>query len=65
MPGHVANRLQAALWREAIHLVNEGVATVADIDTAVASGPGQRWAVMGPTLLFHLGADEGGPCDLL
>jgi 3-hydroxyacyl-CoA dehydrogenase len=60
VPGHVANRLQAALWREAIHLVNEGVATVADIDTAVASGPGQRWAVMGPTLLFHLGADEGG-----
>ena len=60
VPGHVANRLQAALWREAIHLVNEGVATLEDIDTAVSSGPGLRWAVMGPTLLFHLGAGEGG-----
>ena len=60
VPGHVANRLQAALWREAIHLVNEGVATVADVDTAIASGPGLRWAVMGPTTLFHLGADDAG-----
>jgi carnitine 3-dehydrogenase len=60
VPGHVANRLQAALWREAIHLVNEGVASVRDIDTAVSSGPGLRWAVMGPTLLFHLGGDDGG-----
>jgi 3-hydroxyacyl-CoA dehydrogenase len=60
VPGHVANRLQAALWREAIHLVNEGVATVEDVDTAVSSGPGLRWAVMGPTMLFHLGAGEGG-----
>jgi carnitine 3-dehydrogenase len=59
VPGHVANRLQAALWREAIHLVNEGVASVGDIDTAVSSGPGLRWAVMGPTMLFHLGADHG------
>lgn len=60
VPGHVANRLQAALWREAIHLANEGVATVEEIDTAVSSGPGLRWAVMGPTLLFHLGAGAGG-----
>jgi len=60
VPGHVANRLQAALWREAIHLVIEGVATVGDVDKAVASGPGLRWAVMGPTLLFHLGGDDGG-----
>ena len=60
VPGHVANRLQAALWREAIHLVNEGVATVADVDTAIASGPGLRWAVMGPTTLFHLGGDDRG-----
>lgn len=60
VPGHVANRLQAALWREAIHLVNEGVATVQDVDTAVASGPGLRWGAMGPTLLFHLGAGDGG-----
>lgn len=60
VPGHVANRLQAALWREAIHLVNEGVATLEDVDTAVAAGPGVRWAVMGPSTLFHLGGDAGG-----
>ena len=60
VPGHVANRLQAALWREAIHLVNEGVASVEDVDTAVSAGPGLRWATMGPTMLFHLGAGEGG-----
>ncbi len=59
VPGHVANRLQAALWREAIHLVNEGVASVADVDRAVSSGPGLRWATLGPSQLFHLGADEG------
>lgn len=63
VPGHVANRLQAALWREAIHLVDEGVASVEDVDTAVWSGPGLRWAVMGPTMLFHLGAGEGGLAD--
>lgn len=60
VPGHVANRLQAALWREAIHLVHTGVATVADVDKAVWAGPGMRWAAMGPTMLFHLGAGEGG-----
>ena len=60
VPGHVANRLQAALWREAIHLVTEGVAAVEDVDTAVWAGPGLRWAAMGPTMLFHLGAGEGG-----
>lgn len=60
VPGHVANRLQAALWREAIHLVKSGVASVQDVDIAVASGPGLRWAVMGPTTLFHLGGGEGG-----
>jgi 3-hydroxybutyryl-CoA dehydrogenase len=60
VPGHVANRLQAAMWREAIHLVEEGVATVHDVDVAVSSGPGLRWAVMGPTQLFHLGGDDGG-----
>ena len=59
VPGHVANRLQAALWREAIHLVNEGVASVVDVDKAVSSGPGLRWATLGPTQLFHLGADKG------
>lgn len=60
VPGHVANRLQAALWREAIHLITTGVASVEDVDTAVWAGPGLRWAAMGPTMLFHLGAGEGG-----
>jgi len=59
-PGHVANRLQAAVWREAIHLVKEGVATVEDVDKAMWAGPGLRWAAMGPTMLFLLGAGEGG-----
>lgn len=60
MPGHVANRLQAAVWREAIHLVVEDVASVEDVDKAIWAGPGLRWATMGPTMLFHLGAGEGG-----
>ena len=60
VPGHVANRLQAAVWREAIHLVKSGVASVEDVDKAMWAGPGLRWAAMGPTMLFHLGAGEGG-----
>lgn len=60
VPGHVANRLQAALWREAIHLVAEGVASVADVDKAISAGPGLRWAVMGPTMLFHLASGGSG-----
>lgn len=60
VPGHVANRLQAALWREAIHLVTTGVATVEDVDKAVWAGPGLRWAVMGSHMLFHLGGGEDG-----
>ncbi len=60
VPGHVANRLQAAVWREAIHLVKTGVASVEDVDKAMWAGPGLRWAAMGPTMLFHLGAGEGG-----
>lgn len=58
--GHVANRLQAALWREAVHLVSEGVASVADVDAAIATGPGLRWALMGPHMTFHLGGGPGG-----
>ena len=63
--GHIANRLQAALWREAFHLVNEGVASVADIDTAIAQGPGLRWALMGPFMNLHLSGGEGGIAHLL
>ncbi|KIC21079.1 MULTISPECIES: 3-hydroxyacyl-CoA dehydrogenase NAD-binding domain-containing protein [unclassified Leisingera] len=60
VPGHVANRLQAAVWREAIHLVQTGVASVGDVDKAMSAGPGLRWAAMGPTTLFSLGAGSGG-----
>ncbi|KAK2046104.1 hypothetical protein LZ31DRAFT_583640 [Colletotrichum somersetense] len=58
--GHVANRLQAALMREVMHLLQEDVANVEDIDKAMSYGPGLRWGVMGPSLLFHLGGGEGG-----
>jgi 3-hydroxyacyl-CoA dehydrogenase len=58
--GHVANRLQAALWREAVHLVAEGVCSVEDVDAAIAHGPGLRWALMGPHLTFALAGGEGG-----
>lgn len=60
VPGHVANRLQAAVWREAIHLVTSGVASVEDVDKAMWAGPGLRWAAMGPSMLFNLGAGDGG-----
>lgn len=59
-PGHVANRLQAALWREAIHLVAIGAASVEDVDKAVWAGPGLRWSAMGPHMLFHLAAGPDG-----
>jgi carnitine 3-dehydrogenase len=58
--GHVANRLQAALWREAFALVDDGVASVADIDAAIAHGPGLRWALLGPFLNLHLSGGVGG-----
>lgn len=60
VPGYIANRMSAALWREAINLVLDGVASVADVDRAIHLGPGLRWAVMGPHLLYHLGGGEGG-----
>ncbi|MFT5180460.1 MAG: carnitine 3-dehydrogenase [Alphaproteobacteria bacterium] len=60
IPGHLANRLQAAVYREAVHLVAEGYATVADIDKAMAGGPGLRWAFMGPHMTYHLGGGAGG-----
>jgi 3-hydroxyacyl-CoA dehydrogenase len=60
VPGHVANRLQAALAREVYHLVAEGVVSVADVDTALCWGPGLRWGIMGQILLNHLGGGQGG-----
>lgn len=65
LPGHVANRLQAALWREAYSLVESGVATVADVDAAVAHGPGLRWALLGPLANQHLSGGAGGLAHVL
>jgi 3-hydroxyacyl-CoA dehydrogenase len=60
LPGHVGNRLQAALYREVTYLISEGVLSVADADDAVSWGPGLRWGVMGPSLQWHLGGGAGG-----
>jgi carnitine 3-dehydrogenase len=60
LPGHVTNRLQAALWREAYSLVERGAAKVADIDTAISQGPGLRWALMGPFATQHLSGGDAG-----
>jgi carnitine 3-dehydrogenase len=60
VPGHVANRLQSALYREVLYLIEQGVLSVADADDAVSWGPGLRWGVMGPSLQFHLGGGAGG-----
>ena len=60
VPGHVANRLQAAVAREVYYLVGEGVISVADVDTALSWGPGLRWGIMGQVLLNHLGGGQGG-----
>jgi 3-hydroxyacyl-CoA dehydrogenase len=60
VPGHVANRLQAALAREVYHLVAEGVVSVGDVDKALCWGPGLRWGIMGNMMLNHLGGGPGG-----
>jgi 3-hydroxyacyl-CoA dehydrogenase len=60
LPGHVANRFQAALYREVLYLVQQGVLSVADADVAVCYGPGIRWGVMGPSLQWHVGGGQGG-----
>lgn len=60
LPGHVGNRLQAALYREVMYLIGQGVLSVADADDAVSWGPGLRWGVMGPSLQWHVGGGAGG-----
>jgi carnitine 3-dehydrogenase len=60
VPGHIANRLAAALWREATDIVVKGIASVEDVDKALFAGPGIRWAIMGQHLIYHLGGGEGG-----
>jgi carnitine 3-dehydrogenase len=58
--GYVADRLQEALWREALHLVNDGVASTADIDDAIRFGPGLRWAFIGSMLTYHIAGGDAG-----
>jgi 3-hydroxyacyl-CoA dehydrogenase len=65
LPGHVVNRLQAALWREAYDLVRRGAISVADLDLAVSSGPGLRWALLGPIATQHLSGGPGGLAHVL
>jgi carnitine 3-dehydrogenase len=60
LPGHVANRLQAALYREMLYVIQQGVLSVEDADAAVCYGPGLRWGVMGQSLQWHLGGGAGG-----
>ncbi|MFJ4207893.1 3-hydroxyacyl-CoA dehydrogenase NAD-binding domain-containing protein [Paenarthrobacter sp. NPDC089675] len=65
VPGFIANRLQEALWREALHMVDNGEATVEQIDLAITDGPGLRWPIQGPMLTFHLAGGEGGMAHML
>ncbi|MFN7004185.1 MAG: 3-hydroxyacyl-CoA dehydrogenase NAD-binding domain-containing protein [Roseinatronobacter sp.] len=65
MPGHLVNRLQAALWREAVFLAREGVASVGDIERAVTLGLGPRWSIIGPSTVFHISGGEGGMAAFL
>ncbi|MHB9755686.1 3-hydroxyacyl-CoA dehydrogenase NAD-binding domain-containing protein [Streptomyces sp. BYX5S] len=65
VPGFIANRLQEALWREALHMVANGEATVKEIDDSITEGPGLRWAFMGPMLTFALAGGEGGMAHML
>jgi carnitine 3-dehydrogenase len=65
LPGFVGNRLQEAMWREALHMVAAGEATVEEIDESIAYGPGLRWALMGPCLTFHLAGGSQGMAHML
>jgi carnitine 3-dehydrogenase len=58
--GHIANRLQAAVWREAYHLIASGLASAEDVDAAITNGPGLRWAVLGPCAVQHASGGAGG-----
>jgi carnitine 3-dehydrogenase len=65
VPGHLTDRLQEALWREILHLVNDGVATTGELDDAIVYGPGLRWAGMGTNLIYHLAGGETGMRHML
>jgi carnitine 3-dehydrogenase len=65
VPGHLTDRLQEALWREILHMVNEGVATTGELDDSIIYGPGLRWAAMGTNLIYHLAGGEPGMRHML
>jgi carnitine 3-dehydrogenase len=65
VPGHLTDRLQEALWREILHMVNEGVATTGELDESIVYGPGLRWAAMGTNMIYHLAGGESGMRHML
>ena len=65
LPGYLADRLQEALWREGLHIINEGYATTKDLDRAIEDGPGLRWSLMGTFLTFHLAGGKLGMKHML
>ena len=65
VPGHLTDRLQEALWREILHMVNDGVATTGELDESIIYGPGLRWAAMGTNLIYHLAGGESGMRHML
>ncbi len=65
VPGHLTDRLQEAMWREILHMVNEGVATTGELDQAIVYGPGLRWAAMGTNMIYHLAGGEAGMRHML
>jgi carnitine 3-dehydrogenase len=65
VPGHLTDRLQEALWREILHMVNDGVATTGELDESIIYGPGLRWAGMGTNLIYHLAGGEPGMRHML
>ena len=65
IPGHLTDRLQEALWREILHMVNDGIATTGELDESIIYGPGLRWAAMGTNLIYHLAGGESGMRHML
>ena len=65
VPGHLTDRLQEAIWREILHMVNDGVATTGELDESIIYGPGLRWAAMGTNLIYHLAGGESGMRHML
>ena len=65
VPGHLTDRLQEAIWREILHLVNDGIATTGELDESIIYGPGLRWAAMGTNLIYHLAGGEAGMRHML